>query len=171
MFTYIIICGIFCSSFLLYRLDTHLAIKDLVNARYKRWESLNQLVSTTQQNKLLIALISLRLIFQSMYIALLQYMNTTIRKLDNKTYEITYVINGKMYKMITIPKRGPSPVLQISDDEQNDVTSHILSYMGPQYDWHGNRLTPQFFGHKSLTFELGDGTEHTYTENTHVELK
>ena len=37
--------------------------------------------------------------------------------------------------------------------------------MGPQYDWHGNIFTPEFFGYSSLTFELGDGTEYTYKTN------
>jgi hypothetical protein len=37
--------------------------------------------------------------------------------------------------------------------------------MGPQYDWHGNTFTPEFFGYSSLTFELGNGTEYTYETN------
>jgi hypothetical protein len=31
--------------------------------------------------------------------------------------------------------------------------------MGPQYDWHYREFAPRFFGYKSLTFELADGTE------------
>jgi len=153
----------------MYRLDAHLVIKEAATSRCRRWNSLNQLVSTTQTGKCTIAWISLKLILQTLYISFLQYMNTSVHKLNRKAYEVTYVINGKIYKIVVMPKRGPAPVLQISDDEQNDVTMHVLPYMGPQYDWHGNRLTPKFFGHKTLTFELSDGTEHTYEGDDYVE--
>jgi len=92
-------------------------------------------------------------------------MNSSVRHIDNKKSELTYVINGRIYKMIIIRKRGPSPILQISNNFEIDVTDQILPYMGPQYDWHGNKFTPEFFGYSSLTFELGNGTEYTYQTN------
>lgn len=170
MLTYTTLTFGFLLTMFFFRINTHLLIKEAAIDRFNRWNSLNQMVSTTQNGKYTIALISLKLILQTMYISFTQYMNASVRKLNRKVYEITYVINGKIYKMVTIPKRGPAPVLQISDDEQNDVTSHILPYMGPQYDWHGNKLTPEFFGHKSLTFELSDGKEYTYEGNNILDV-
>jgi hypothetical protein len=102
---------------------------------------------------------------QTLYISYLQYINNTVRKLDHKTYEITYVIDGKIYKMLTVPKRGPAPILQISNDKDEDVTEQILPYMGPQYDWHGRNITPRFFSCKSLTFQLSNGKEQTMRES------
>jgi len=143
-------------------------LKETVLTYYGRWRSLTDLVATTEESNLRIISVSVKMVVQTWYITLLQYMNTAIRKVDRKTYEVSYVIDGRMYKMLVVPKRGPAPVLQISDDESNDVTEQILPYMGPQYDWHGHKFTPQFFGHESLTFELMDGSEHTYGEDSHI---
>lgn len=168
MFPYILFAvGILLLSFL-YFIEAHLVLKESVVNKYLRWRSLNHLVSTTERNSMRIAWISFKMVMQTLYIAFLQYMNTSVRKLDHKTYELTYVINGRLYKMLVVPKRGPIPVLQISNDLENDVTEYVLPYMGPQYDWHGSRLDPQFFGYNSLTFELSDGTEHTYESDNNM---
>ena len=159
--------GAFCAT-IFWRAEAHLVIKDAVAKKIRRFRSLNELVATTESNKMKIIWISLSLIIRAIYISLIQYINNSVRHLDNKTSELTYVINGKMYKMIVLPKRGPAQVLQISNDLENDVTNQILPYMGPQYDWHGNTFTPEFFGFKSLTFELGDGSEYTYKATDHL---
>lgn len=143
-------------------LEVHLILLEAIKYRCIRWKKLNNLVSTTESKKYRIAWISLKIIIQAIYISFLQYMNTSVVALDRKTYELSYVIKGRLYKMIVVPRIGPAPVLQIIDDEHNDVTDRILPYMGPQYDWHGNNLKPDFFGCSSLTFELMDGSEHTY---------
>ena len=136
--------------------------KEVIAPIYKRWKNLNRLVSTTESSTWFIILISLKLVIYSLYISFLQNINKTVRKIDKKTYEISYVINGKLYKMISHVQFGPSPILQIIDDQENDVTETVLPYMGPSYNWHGNKISPDFFGHNSLTFELADGTEYTY---------
>lgn len=113
--------------------------------------------------------ISIKLIIKTIYLKILQYMNSTIRQIDRKTYEVSYVIEGKLYKMRVVPKRGPSPIIQISDEDFNDITYDVLPYMGPNYDWHRNTFKPEFFGRKSLTFSLSDGSEFTYEEDINVE--
>jgi hypothetical protein len=154
----------------MYYLNKFFIVQEAVMYRYNRWKSLNELVSKRQKNKFLIFVTSFKMIMQAFYISFLQYMNNTIRKLDHKTYEVTYVIDGKTYKMIVVPKRGPAPILQISNDEDEDVTEEILPYMGPQYDWHCKNITPRFFGYKSLTFQLCDGTEQTHVIDHDVPL-
>ena len=152
-------------AFLFWRTEAYLVIKDVISTKFIKFKHINLLVSNIEKKKTTIIWISLKLIWQAIYISFIQYMNNSVKHIDNKTTELTYVINGKMYKMIITRKRGPSPILQISNNLQNDVTDQILQYMGPQYDWHGNRFTPEFFGYSSLTFELGDGTEYTYKTN------
>lgn len=149
-------------AFFFYRSGCGDVIKDAVSLKISRWKKLNSLVSTTENNRLMIAIISFKLIFKTIYVVLIQYMNNSVKRIDNKTYELTYVINGRMYKMIVIPKRGPAPVLLITSELTEDLTNRILPYMGPQYDWHGFKFNTQFFGCKSLTFEMGDGSEVTH---------
>ena len=63
-----------------------------------------------------------------------------------------------IYKFIVKPRRGPSPILQVINDNKQDVTTDVLPFLGPNYDWHGNKLDSSFFNTKCLTFEMADGT-------------
>jgi len=169
MYTYILLAIGSMFVTLCWKIEAHVIIKQSIISKYTKWKRLNRLVSKLEKNNARMIWVSLKILIRTLYVAFIQYINNSVRKLDNKTFELTYVINGKMYKMIAIPKRGPTPILQISNDLENDVTDLILPYMGPQYDWHGSRFNPEFFGYRSLTFELGDGTEHTYDETDNVE--
>lgn len=146
-------------------LDGPRIVYNEVTSKYKKWKKLNALVAISNKNKLKIILISLKMILQVLYLSFLQYMNSSIRKINRNTYEISYVVSGKMYKMLVTPKRGPAPVLQVSDSGDNDVTSEILQYMGPSYNWHGNTVTPKFLGYNTLTFQLSNGEEITFEED------
>jgi hypothetical protein len=92
------------------------------------------------------------------------HCSASIHKLDKNLYELTYTIREKTYKMLLRPKRGPNPVLQVNKDGK-DITHHVLPYLGPEYNYHGSDLTPIDLGHDSLTFELNDGTAHTFTQD------
>jgi hypothetical protein len=105
------------------------------------------------------------------YILLQQYMNNTVKKIGKNTYELTYIINGNTYKMIVKPIRGPKPILQITDHESNDITDDILPYLGPNYNWHGEKFSLDFFNKKEITFELIDGTTKTYNINKHTHIE
>lgn len=144
---------------------------NIARKNYGRWKKLNGLVSTRNNNRLNVTWVSVQMIIQACYINFLQYMNSTIIRVGPNTYEVVYVINGRMYKMIVKPQRGPPPVLQISNENQEDVTEKVLPYMGPNYNWHGNIFTPKFFDCETLTFELSDGTEHTYDKEAQVKVE
>lgn len=154
---------------LFFKSDCHRVVYRVIQDRYRRFKSLNKLISNTPQSKnrskTLVFIISTKMLAQALYLSLIQYMNNSVRKLDKNTYEVSYVINGRIYKMITRPTRGPTPILQVSNEQNEDVTYQVLPYMGPQYDWHNNKLAPEFFGYQTLTFELADGTEHTYDKD------
>ena len=102
-------CGII-SIGVLYYTDVFKIAKEVIVPRYNRWKKLNRLVSTTEKNSWFIILISLKLILYSLYISFIQKINNNVRKIDRKTYEISYVINGKLYKMISHVQFGPSPI-------------------------------------------------------------
>ena len=143
-----------------------MTIKETFNKLKKKWTRLTNLVSTTETNQLMILLVSLKMIFQLMYIQLIQYLNSTIRMVDKNTVEVTYMISSKSYKLLVNPYRGPDLILQIIDDAGSDVTDLVLPYMGPNYDWHKQPLDPSFFnGTAFLTFQMADGTEQTVFTN------
>lgn len=169
MFLYFIVILFLTLSGFIYRINGFPVIKNRVSHHYQRWKRLNSLVSVTENNNLRIAWYSAQILFKALYITFLQYMNTTIKRIDAKTYELTYVVNGSLYKMLIVPKRGPKPIIMVYNENEEDVTDEVLTYMGPQYDWHHSKISPKFFGYQSLTFELADGTEHTYDGTSHVD--
>jgi len=96
---------------------------------------------------------------------MLQYLNNSIVQIDKKTYEVTYVIRGKTYKMLVKPKKGPRKVLLVSDEKQEDVSYIIFPYLGPEENFHGKKMTPKFFGKEELVFQLSSGVEKVFREN------
>jgi hypothetical protein len=153
-------------AFYVWHSKTHLVVKNVVMKKFKKFRKLNSLVATSETENVKIIYISLKLIAKASYISFIQYMNNSVRPIEGgKSHELKYVINGKMYKLIVTPTRGPAPIMQISNDNGEDVTDIVLPYMGPQYDWHYREFAPRFFGYKSLTFELADGSERTYEDS------
>ena len=147
------------------RLDGHNILKEKIKDNYDKWSSLNNLVSTKNKGKIRVVWISIKLLFQALYISFLQYMNNSLVRIDKNTYELTYVVSGKVFKNRFKIKRGPKPILLVSDENEEDVTDVVLPYFGPENNWHGNQLTPEKLGFDSLTFELSDGNGKTYKNN------
>lgn len=106
------------------------------------------------------------IIFQASYITLIQKFRKNVRKLDQNKYEISYVIAGRLYKLIVCPKRGPLPMISVKNENGIDVTDNILQYLGPNYDWHKILITPEQLGYKSLTFEYPNETSIFFPEKT-----
>ena len=115
--------------------------------------------------------ISFLMVLESLYLKLVTYLNNSIKKIDKNKYEVSYVINGKIYKMVTSPSRGPVPIVQIINENNIDVTEHILPYMGPNNDWHNRKYFPDFFNYKSLIFELSNGERKTFNHSETIILK
>jgi hypothetical protein len=85
--------------------------------------------------------------------------NNNVKKIDKNLWEVVYNINGKKYKMVVIPNRGPSDIIKISDENGVDITNCISDYLGPNNDFHKTEiLTPEFFNVKSIIIEKNDGT-------------
>ena len=137
--------------------DGHNAASNAVTTRYRRWRKLNELVSTRHKGRARVAWHSLGLLVQVMYLGIVQWMNNSVRKIGKNKYLVQYTINGRLFKMVVWPRRGPVPVLQVSDEHRNDVTDAVVPYMGPAYDWHRRNVSPGTLGYASLLFELSNG--------------
>lgn len=75
-----------------------------------------------------------------------------VSKLDGSRFEIRYTVAGQRFRMLAEPKSGPLPFFEINDQDGRDITDIIVPYIGPSLDWHGNELTPNYFGLKSIVF-------------------
>lgn len=72
-------------------------------------------------------------------------------------YEVSYMLGGREYKIDVRKKSGPSWVRSIENGRGEDVTSKVMPYMGPNYDWHKNVYMTEDFGEEELMFELSNG--------------
>jgi len=152
---YLIITGILAGIFI--GLGGHTIVKETVMDKYRRFRSLNKLVSSQYKNICMILWVSIQLICKSLYLSFVQWINNSVVKVDKHRYEVSYLINGRLYKMVVKPVRGPAPILLVTDEECNNVTDLVIPYMGVQRDFHGVKITPQFLGYKELTLELDSG--------------
>jgi hypothetical protein len=140
-------------------------------AKWIKWNELNTLVSRRTHNKILIIWYSLILLAKVIWINILQYTNSTVIRIDKNKYEISYVINNKLFKFHTYIHKGPLPIIQIIDNNDCDVTTVVLPYLGPQFKGHGNiSPTPSLMGYESLTFEMSTGDSYTFNNKNIIEL-
>jgi hypothetical protein len=132
-------------------------------SNYQKFKRLSTVIGYFTKDRSTINLIfsGFKFLLLSFHIRFIQYFNDTVKRIDRNNYELTYSIHGMVYKTIIKNNNKSLCVLQVSNEDNNDVTNEVLMYMGPNYDWHGNTFKPEFFGYKSLTFEMSDGTEYT----------
>lgn len=146
----------------------HLPFVNAVQIKYRKFKSLQQLVSTQYSNIFAILWISLKIIAKTLYVQLCQYLNASLQQVDKNTYEVRYVINGVMYTMVVKPKRGPKCIIEAVDENDNDMTETLISYMGPAENFHGNHLTPSYFKKKSITLSMSSGEEFVFHDQQRI---
>ena len=71
-------------------------------------------------------------------------------KHEGNSVILSYIINGRLHKIVVDNKRGPNKILCITDENDNDVTDEIMVY---DFE-NGIDLTPSFWNKKKLTFEF-----------------
>jgi hypothetical protein len=161
MYSYIYYFIFITSLYFIYKIQLFLILKQ----KYKKWNNLNSLVSTRKTNNFDIYWYSVKIICRMLYLSFIQYLNTSVVKITKGRYIISYVVNGKMYKMVVKPLRGPSPILQIINDNMEDVTEDIIPYLGPDNDFHKINYNPVFFNYDYLTFEMSNGNQINFSKN------
>lgn len=98
---------------------------------------------------------------------LIQYVCTNSKMIKKGLYEIEYTIHLKTYKIRIPYKRGPSKYRAFLNHEQN-ITSKIMPYVGPNDDFHNIPYTPNDFGYDHLTIEYSNGTIKQIEENSSI---
>ena len=155
---------------LLYAFDGHTIIKETAITKYRKFRQLNKLVSTHYKTVGSILWVSICMVVKMYWINFLQWSNNTIEIVDSKTVCISYVLQGKLYKMIVKIRKGPSDILLVTDEDSNDITDTILPYLGPQQDWHKREFKPLFWEKKMLNFELASGEQISFSENDVIKI-
>ena len=158
---------LFISLILFYYSQIYLVIYN----KYKQYKQINTVMNTVGISKRKVAVQFYNIMKTYICLKFFQYINKSVKRIGARSYELTYILDGKLYKLIIDPPLNMNPVIQVSTDEYDDVTDLIIPYMGPHYDWHGYVFCPRFFGHKSLTFELSDGNSLTFHNNEDIKIE
>lgn len=149
--------------FIIYGLELYAPVVHICQVKYRKFRSLQQLVSTQYSNVFAILWISFKIIIKTFYVQLCQYLNASLQQVDKNTYEVRYVINGIQYTMVVKPKRGPKCIIEAVDENDEDMTDVLISYMGPAENFHGTHLSPFYFNKNSITLSMSSGDELKFT--------
>lgn len=85
-----------------------------------------------------------KIIAETSFKPLLEKLQHTIVK-KGKIYEISYIIEGREYKLLVKKKRGPHIIRNIVEEGTNEnVTNLILPYIGPSMQADNKLLTPSY---------------------------
>jgi len=76
----------------------------------------------------------------------------------------------RRYKIQLSTRCLPSPLIQITDEEENDVTECISEYMGPRKDFHNIKYTPSDLGYTVLNFYTSDGDTKSFSEKEIIDI-
>lgn len=141
----------------LIEIQSYTIIKNYIIVKHNKWKRLTNLVSTRYESYIIIVCVSLIMLLKAFYQQLLQYLNNSVKKIDKNTYEVSYNINGKSYKMVVKPTRGPIPILYAVNQNGVDITDEIIQYLGPKNDWSGYKFFPDFFKYEKIEIQLSNG--------------
>ena len=142
---------------------------EYINIKYQKWLSLNSMMSTKYKSTIIIKIMSVYMIFQFFYLQILQYLTNTVVKIDKNTYEITYIINGKIYKIVVKTERGPLNYYKILNDKQENIIEEIIQYYGPHYK-NQIKLTPAFFKTEQITLIKFDDSQIIFNSDDKIIL-
>lgn len=148
--------------------DGHTIVKDKVMVKYRNFRKVNKLVARNYSGAFTILWVSTCMVAKALWLSVWQYFNNSVIKMSGGKYEVTYIINGKIYKMIVKPKRGPRRVLMVFDENHFDISDIVFPYLGPGEDFHGRSFTPKFFDKKEIIFALSDGEEIVFTNEENM---
>mgnify|MGYP006252684663 CR=1 FL=1 len=114
--------------------------------------------------KFKIMILTLKLLLKMMVISLLEYLDPRLIKVNKNKYIVSYVLNNKLYKLHCKIRRGPTPVLQVIDQDLNDVTLLFYPWFGSNNDFHKQMYTPKDLNYRELTFQMANGDNKVFEE-------
>ena len=142
--------------------------REWIKTKRRKWKDLVLMVST-RHSGIMIYVISWKMLFQAAYADFLSLFDNRVKKLADKTYEINYYVEGKLYKYPVKVKRGPSSIFEIKDQDGNDMMLELNDYIEPNGKLHNPLVTPKFFGCSSITIETMTDSK-TFVDDQIIEI-
>lgn len=125
----------------------------------QKWNDLTSLVKTRNYGRVKTFFITLQMVVKLYWF---QFIHNSLEYKDRHNIILSYVINGKLYKIVVGQKKGPVPVSSVIDEDGTDMTGTILPFYGPNQDWHKRVFTPCFWNRRKLVFTMNTGETKTF---------
>jgi len=166
MFEIFIAATLIFTSYIIYKTDS----VNIILTTYKKIGQLNDVnrLLNKNTNTIDIYIKSSLMISKMLYTSFIQYMTNNIKKINKNTYELSYVLNGKQFKILIKEYKGPKIISYVTDDKDNDISDRFLELFGPSNDFHNTVFTPKSFGSSFLTVGLFNGDISRIEENQQI---
>jgi len=132
-----------------------------IHVNYKKVKTLRDTVATQYTSPYMIWKKTFEIIFKSLKIRLINFIDNRVKKINRNTYEISYNIEGKDYCIVTKIKRGPASILDVvneSGENRRDILPYLNKFnknLTPSY-FNENVLYLYFLNDESIKFEKDD---------------
>ena len=129
---------------IMYKNNLHSSIYNNLTEFCNNWNKLNAYISESEPNKIKSAYKTCKTISTICYNNLIQYLTSSVTKINRKLYKVDYIIEGKPYSLLVNVKRGPNDITFVNENDEN-ISNQVLPYYGPNRDWHNHFLSASFF--------------------------
>lgn len=152
----------------LYGTDKGRRLRGWVKYKHGKWKDLIQMVSS-RHSGVMIYVISIKMLCQAGYADFISLFDNRVKKIGDKLYEVSYYVEGNMYRFPVKVRRGPSNVVDIQDNEGNDLFLRLGEYMGPNGILSNPLVTPNFLGCDSIIVETFEDSK-TFSGDEMIEI-
>ena len=93
------------------------------------------------------------------YMFFQRFSHKNVKRISKNTYNISFTIGGNLYTLQIKCKGGPSNVIQIIDDQDNDITDILSPFIN--FSENVDIVIPNLesLGYKSATYNMATGDE------------
>lgn len=99
-----------------------------------------------------------------------QKMYKNIKQITKTFYMVECVIYCQTYRIPIKVHRGFCPILQVTNEKQDDITEILIQHAGPNYDFFNYEYTPIYFNCDEITIELSNCQTIVFTKNEILKL-
>lgn len=162
----------FSGIFILYWTDTFNVIYTHCKDGYNNFKLLRIVVSKINKKATIWSSFKIvgKVIYNILTLKFLQHVNKSIQVIDKNNVIVSYVLNNRLYKLAVTPRKGPASVVMITDENDDDVSTDIFPFFGPNRDWHNRPYSPDFWNKKILTFHMASGNILSFENNQTIIL-
>lgn len=107
------------------------------------------------------------LLWTTMWMMISQRLNNNVEQIGKNKYVVKFVIGGKRYSTVIKHNPGPSPVLQVVDNDDNDITYIVEPYIL----FNSHEITPGELGYENMSLMTNDGSDINIDKNDKIKIE